>query len=270
MGLEYEDNAEALNQVTQQALEATTPAEEWSDRQLPPFPDILSPEVQQSLREWLRELHIEVGEEVRATGREIASLEDGWSPSARCAGTAWLPLLLPPWAFEKEFADARTEAAHGWDAPIAAVLMHHVTLAWHQRFALALKKWPPAACHFGCAPHSLLLTSLPTHDAQEAVTPELLGRARFVLEQQVLPALQLQAEADPAHPPTAASLLSSIPLGFTTGDEQLDLAATMLRLLYLQDLRQLQNQVDEAIAAMQEVTANPRTGAAEGRLLGRQ
>ncbi|KAK9868289.1 hypothetical protein WJX84_005579 [Apatococcus fuscideae] len=58
----------------------------------------------------------------------------------------------------------------------------------------------------------------------------------------------------------------SFPLGFTTGDEQLDMAATVLRMLYIKDLRLLQSSVDESIVAIQEFTANPRTDSALGRI----
>lgn len=50
-----------------------------------------------------------------------------------------------------------------------------------------------------------------------------------------------------------------IPLGFTTGDSDLDLVARVLRILHIKELRRLQNAIDEAIVKHQDLTANPRT-----------
>jgi len=55
-------------------------------------------------------------------------------------------------------------------------------------------------------------------------------------------------------------------LGFSTGDKSLDKAATVLRLLYINDLRQLQSRVNEVVAALQEFTANPKTDSKLGRV----
>jgi len=48
-------------------------------------------------------------------------------------------------------------------------------------------------------------------------------------------------------------------LGFTTGDSLVDKAATILRLLYIEDLRKLQTEVNEIIVIVQEYTQNPIT-----------
>ena len=58
----------------------------------------------------------------------------------------------------------------------------------------------------------------------------------------------------------------SFPLGFTTGDATVDKGATLLRLLYIDDLRELQNEVNSIIVTMQEHTANPRTNASLGKV----
>ena len=55
------------------------------------------------------------------------------------------------------------------------------------------------------------------------------------------------------------AIQQTVPLGFTTGDDALDLAARVLRILHIKDLRRLQNVVDDAIVTHQEITANPRT-----------
>lgn len=87
-------------------------------------------------------------------------------------------------------------------------------------------------------------------------TAEGLQRAHAMLEACVLPALaeasrqqqQQQAggggEAAPAAAATqrsaAAAMLARYPLGFSTGDGGADLAASILRMLYIKDLRELQ------------------------------
>lgn len=56
------------------------------------------------------------------------------------------------------------------------------------------------------------------------------------------------------------------PLGFETGDAALDRAATVLRMLYVRDLRGLQSAVDRALVSVQELTADPRTDASKGKV----
>jgi len=55
-------------------------------------------------------------------------------------------------------------------------------------------------------------------------------------------------------------------LGFDTGDMVLNDAAKVLRLLYINDLRGLQTKVNEAIVAVQAVTANPKTDTRLGKV----
>lgn len=61
-------------------------------------------------------------------------------------------------------------------------------------------------------------------------------------------------------------MMRSFPLGFSTGDVQADLAATVLRALYIRDLRDLQTSIDQAIVQVQELTANPVTDASLGKV----
>jgi RLL motif-containing protein 1 len=56
------------------------------------------------------------------------------------------------------------------------------------------------------------------------------------------------------------------PLGFNTGETKTNTAATMLRLLYIRDLRELQTSINDIIVAIQEFTANPRTNTVLGKV----
>ncbi|KAL3153989.1 hypothetical protein ABBQ32_013544 [Trebouxia sp. C0010 RCD-2024] len=49
-------------------------------------------------------------------------------------------------------------------------------------------------------------------------------------------------------------------------DEKTDVAATILRMLYIKDLRGLQTLIDETLVNVQNYTANPKTDAALGRI----
>ncbi|GLV33275.1 uncharacterized protein CBL_08443 [Carabus blaptoides fortunei] len=55
-------------------------------------------------------------------------------------------------------------------------------------------------------------------------------------------------------------------LGFDLGDAVLNQAAKILRLLYIQNLRQLQTNINELIVAVQSVTANPKTDTKLGKV----
>jgi RLL motif-containing protein 1 len=72
--------------------------------------------------------------------------------------------------------------------------------------------------------------------------------------------------ADAGDLQSVTQALDVLPLGFSTGDPQLDRAAKILRLLYVSDLRQTQNHVNEAISRMQQYTADPKTDSRLGRV----
>lgn len=57
---------------------------------------------------------------------------------------------------------------------------------------------------------------------------------------------------------------ADFPLGFATGDARLDAAAALLRMLYVADLRELQDAVNDILITVQEFTADPKTDASLG------
>lgn len=60
--------------------------------------------------------------------------------------------------------------------------------------------------------------------------------------------------------------LEDLALGFETGSEDTGRVARVMRLLYVRELRALQDRSNEALAAMQAVTADPRTDSRLGRV----
>jgi len=73
-------------------------------------------------------------------------------------------------------------------------------------------------------------------------------------------------------PPTRAraqhlrDMEGKFPLGFSTNDHTVDLASRLLRMLYVSDLRDLQNDVNAILVVTQEFTANPKTNSALGKV----
>jgi len=66
---------------------------------------------------------------------------------------------------------------------------------------------------------------------------------------------------------TSAGLdTKAFPLGFATGEELVNSAATVLRLLYIVDMREVQTAVNALIAALQAHTAHPTTDASLGKV----
>ncbi|KAM7435790.1 hypothetical protein ABFA07_014302 [Porites harrisoni] len=60
--------------------------------------------------------------------------------------------------------------------------------------------------------------------------------------------------------------LNKVDLGFNTGDSAVNEAARIIRLLHVTDLRELQTRINEAIVAVQAITANPKTNQSLGRV----
>lgn len=54
--------------------------------------------------------------------------------------------------------------------------------------------------------------------------------------------------------------------GMDLGDPVLNQAAKILRLLHIQNIRQLQTQINELIVAAQNITANPKTDTKLGKV----
>lgn len=76
------------------------------------------------------------------------------------------------------------------------------------------------------------------------------------------------ASGRPGPLPPASELLSlaTFPLGFSTGNAVADRAAAILRMLYVTDLRELQDAVNDILVSVQEWTANPVVNASLGQV----
>lgn len=60
--------------------------------------------------------------------------------------------------------------------------------------------------------------------------------------------------------------LDNTNLGFDTGDSAVNEASKIMRLLHISELRDLQTKINEAIVAVQAITANPKTDQSLGRV----
>ncbi|XP_071834351.1 RNA transcription, translation and transport factor protein-like [Apostichopus japonicus] len=60
--------------------------------------------------------------------------------------------------------------------------------------------------------------------------------------------------------------LSNYEVGFETRDEVINNASCILRLLHIQELRDLQTKINEAIVCVQRITANPKTDQRLGKV----
>lgn len=60
--------------------------------------------------------------------------------------------------------------------------------------------------------------------------------------------------------------LTDIPLGFSTNDPLVDRVATIMRLLHVRQLHELQGEINDMIADMQLITADPKTNSKLGKV----
>jgi RLL motif-containing protein 1 len=99
------------------------------------------------------------------------------------------------------------------------------------------------------------------HDMEGLSTLEILTKIRDVVKSRV------EGGVDVEKPKKVYELnKQAFPLGFDTGDAMFNKGATILRMLYIDDLRQLQDEVNAVIITVQEQTANPRTNSKLGKV----
>ncbi|XP_033105343.1 RNA transcription, translation and transport factor protein-like [Anneissia japonica] len=104
------------------------------------------------------------------------------------------------------------------------------------------------------------LLKMPEHYDQEVTL-----RGVSVLIRQRLSKEALEDESLTSQEGSKISL-EDCPLGFDTGDKNLNEAAKILRLLHVNELRELQTRINEAIVCAQSVTANPKTDERLGKV----
>jgi len=102
---------------------------------------------------------------------------------------------------------------------------------------------------------------LPMH-AEDAV----LMRAIASLITEKFSARAIAAAVAAKDEPVNVFPLKEMPLGFDTGDHQLNQACKILRLLHIADLRELQTLINELVVQVQGITANPKTNTKLGKV----
>ncbi|CAN7988670.1 unnamed protein product [Ixodes hexagonus] len=108
----------------------------------------------------------------------------------------------------------------------------------------------------GVSPHPDHLVTLQAVCSlvQDRLAP---GKKQAGIQQNMFATMSLQGKPYP---------LKESALGFDSGDPVLNQAAKVLRLLYVHDLRDLQTRINEAIVAVQTITANPKTDTRLGKV----
>ncbi|KAJ8598493.1 hypothetical protein CTAYLR_001356 [Chrysophaeum taylorii] len=74
------------------------------------------------------------------------------------------------------------------------------------------------------------------------------------------------AQGEEEAPPPPSLRPEAFPLGFDAGDAECDRVARSLRILYLLDLRRLQDSINDILVQAQNVVADPKTNASLGRV----
>lgn len=95
--------------------------------------------------------------------------------------------------------------------------------------------------------------------------PDFLSRLNRILPT-MLPNIQSTKEVIDTSTSSITLTLEDFPLGFDSGDEIVNKIATVLRMLHLVDLRDLQSDLNTLIVLGQQFTANPKTNAALGKV----
>lgn len=111
----------------------------------------------------------------------------------------------------------------------------------------------------GVASLALLLQVPPYHDHLE----QLKAICLIVKEKLSKEAVE---RASKSHGKIETLPIDKTELGFDTGDYIINEAAKILRLLHIKDLRELQSQINQAIVAVQAITANPKTDSRLGKI----
>uniref|UniRef100_A0A7S1C4J5 Uncharacterized protein n=1 Tax=Bicosoecida sp. CB-2014 TaxID=1486930 RepID=A0A7S1C4J5_9STRA len=91
---------------------------------------------------------------------------------------------------------------------------------------------------------------------------ELTEAVRRAVQRKVVPAVEAAGGAGRTLPLT----MDGISGGLLTGDAALDRAIAVARLLYVSDLRQLQDSVNELLVSVQAYTADPKTDSRLGKV----
>ncbi|XP_045179239.2 RNA transcription, translation and transport factor protein-like [Mercenaria mercenaria] len=105
---------------------------------------------------------------------------------------------------------------------------------------------------------AMMLQIPPYHDHLE----QLKAICIVVKEKLSIEALDRAGKEQQGEPAT----LETLNLGFDTGDYIINEAAKILRLLHIRDLRELQSSINQAIVAVQTITANPKTDSRLGKV----
>ena len=110
-----------------------------------------------------------------------------------------------------------------------------------------------------------ILKIAPHHDPSV-----LLSAAKIVIQEKLTATAQQtdgkEKESKDARGDSKEFAVTAKDCGFELGDPVLSEAAKVLRLLHLQELRQLQTRINEIIVAVQQITADPKTNQALGKV----
>jgi len=227
----------------------------------------------------VRALPEEQREPLRRAGAAFAPALDAYLRRLACPLAPEAPLGdRLAWLAQHALALAFEDGAAGFNAAAASADEGAEAAAAAAAAAAAPEKLPADA-------HALVLElarllRVPTEARDDA---HVLQGCHRVLRMRVLPAVaELEASSELAGPAdgsagaaaarrrpavvTAAAedAMRDFGAGFSTGDATLDRACAVLRMLYVADLRELQDAVNDILVEIQSFTADPKTNAALG------